>query len=247
MIKFFRKIRQNLLSQGKTGKYFKYAIGEIFLVVIGILIALQINNLNDQRKARAVTHLYYKQLLEDFEIDKNYIEETSSVIDSNLVRYEAYEAIYDKKDLTLPEALEGLGIGFSVIKNIDFPSNTISTLQNTGDIKLIPSQIRNKLIDLQKRKDKLVKSSGLNNTAILEFFNSARIISGGRSFAQRIQDQAELIKYYPDEQEQIKILRTLEAAFQLKNDTERGELYRLEKIKKQIDEITKLINAELDK
>ena len=47
MIKFFRKIRQNLLMQnlptgqaGKTGKYFKYAIGEIILVVIGILIAL---------------------------------------------------------------------------------------------------------------------------------------------------------------------------------------------------------------
>jgi len=48
MIKFFRKIRQNLLSQGKTGKYFKYAIGEIVLVVIGILIALGINNWNEK-------------------------------------------------------------------------------------------------------------------------------------------------------------------------------------------------------
>ena len=47
MIKFFRKIRQNLLMENKTGKYFKYAIGEIVLVVIGILIALQINNWND--------------------------------------------------------------------------------------------------------------------------------------------------------------------------------------------------------
>lgn len=46
MIKFFRKIRQNLLNEGKTSKYFKYAIGEIVLVVIGILIALQINNWN---------------------------------------------------------------------------------------------------------------------------------------------------------------------------------------------------------
>ena len=44
MMKFFRKIRQNLLSKGNTGKYFKYAIGEIVLVVIGILIALQLNN-----------------------------------------------------------------------------------------------------------------------------------------------------------------------------------------------------------
>jgi hypothetical protein len=52
MIKFFRKIRQNLLSEGKTGKYLKYAIGEIILVVIGILIALSINNWNDQRNQK---------------------------------------------------------------------------------------------------------------------------------------------------------------------------------------------------
>ena len=49
MIKFFRKIRQNLLMENKTGKYFKYAIGEIVLVVIGILIALWISNLNQER------------------------------------------------------------------------------------------------------------------------------------------------------------------------------------------------------
>jgi hypothetical protein len=52
MLKFFRKIRQNLLSEGKTGKYLKYAFGEIILVVIGILIALQINNWNENRKNR---------------------------------------------------------------------------------------------------------------------------------------------------------------------------------------------------
>jgi hypothetical protein len=52
MIKFFRKIRQNLLSEGNIGKYLKYAIGEIVLVVIGILIALQLNNLNESQKER---------------------------------------------------------------------------------------------------------------------------------------------------------------------------------------------------
>ena len=49
MIKFFRKIRYHLMEKNKTGKYFKYAIGEILLVVIGILIALSINNWNEQR------------------------------------------------------------------------------------------------------------------------------------------------------------------------------------------------------
>lgn len=50
MIKFFRHIRKSLLEQNKMGKYFKYAIGEIILVVIGILIALQINTWNEKRK-----------------------------------------------------------------------------------------------------------------------------------------------------------------------------------------------------
>ncbi len=52
MIKFFRHIRQNLLVSGKTGKYLKYAIGEIILVVIGILIALQLNTWNQNRLDR---------------------------------------------------------------------------------------------------------------------------------------------------------------------------------------------------
>lgn len=62
MIKFFRKIRQNLLSEGKTGKYLKYASGEIVLVVIGILIALQINNWNENRKEKAKEIRLLKEL-----------------------------------------------------------------------------------------------------------------------------------------------------------------------------------------
>ena len=54
MIKFFRKIRQKMLSEGKTGKYIKYAIGEIVLVVIGILLALSINTWNEERKEKIV-------------------------------------------------------------------------------------------------------------------------------------------------------------------------------------------------
>lgn len=60
MIKFFRKIRQRLLSENKFSKYLIYAIGEIVLVVIGILIALQINNWNQRHsdKAKFMTLLH---------------------------------------------------------------------------------------------------------------------------------------------------------------------------------------------
>ena len=54
MIKFFRHIRKNLLMENKNSKYFKYEIGEIILVVIGILIALQINTWNENKKTEAL-------------------------------------------------------------------------------------------------------------------------------------------------------------------------------------------------
>ncbi len=69
MIKLFRNIRQNLLAEGKNTKYFKYAIGEIILVVIGILIALQINNWNEQRKQNRNLRDVYSNLLLDIKSD----------------------------------------------------------------------------------------------------------------------------------------------------------------------------------
>jgi hypothetical protein len=69
MIKFFRKIRLNLLSEGKTGKYLKYAIGEIVLVVFGILIALQINNWNEARKLQNTMKSVYSIIKTDLLTD----------------------------------------------------------------------------------------------------------------------------------------------------------------------------------
>ncbi len=69
MIKFFRKIRYDLMEKNKTGKYFKYAIGEIVLVVIGILIALQINNWNEKtRKYNAIAQNYLNSLKQEFHL-----------------------------------------------------------------------------------------------------------------------------------------------------------------------------------
>jgi len=76
MIKFFRNIRQSLVMENKTSKYLKYAIGEIILVVIGILIALQINNWNESRQNEAkITNI-----LEDIQKDLS-----DDVLDANRV------------------------------------------------------------------------------------------------------------------------------------------------------------------
>jgi hypothetical protein len=68
MIKFFRRIRQNLLNEGKTSKYFKYAIGEIVLVVIGILIALQVSNWNQKRITQNETEVILDKFEEEMKL-----------------------------------------------------------------------------------------------------------------------------------------------------------------------------------
>ena len=74
MIKFFRRIRFDLMDKNKTGKYLKYAIGEIILVVIGILIALQINNWNEGNKNKATEKAFIKKLTIDLNSDIKYLK-----------------------------------------------------------------------------------------------------------------------------------------------------------------------------
>ncbi|MFT7548450.1 MAG: hypothetical protein ACI9VI_002295 [Candidatus Azotimanducaceae bacterium] len=76
--------------ENKTGKYFKYAIGEIVLVVIGILIALQINNWNESRKRSTTEKEFITSLKKDLKQDKAFIE---IVINLNEPRIEAYEIL----------------------------------------------------------------------------------------------------------------------------------------------------------
>lgn len=93
MIKFFRKIRQKLLSENKFSKYLLYAIGEIILVVIGILIALQINNRNEEQKENIA-------LLQNLSIIKGNIEGDLILLDSLKTLREQFIPHYKKEQLT---------------------------------------------------------------------------------------------------------------------------------------------------
>ena len=69
MIRFFRRVRQRLLIEKNTRRYLMYAVGEIVLVVLGIVIALQIDNWNEWRQEREVEQIVLEQLQEDYESD----------------------------------------------------------------------------------------------------------------------------------------------------------------------------------
>ena len=80
MFKFFRNIRQSLLMKDKITKYYKYAFGEIVLVVIGILIALSINNWNEARKNRIEQLILINNIIEDLRLDSIHINKSLSEV-----------------------------------------------------------------------------------------------------------------------------------------------------------------------
>jgi hypothetical protein len=84
MIKFFRHIRRSLIQKNQMGKYFKYAIGEIVLVVIGILIALQINNWNERKKEEAFEIEILQQIRANLIKDKLTLQDINTNYNNSL-------------------------------------------------------------------------------------------------------------------------------------------------------------------
>jgi hypothetical protein len=151
MIKFFRKIRYELMEKNKTGKYLKYAVGEIVLVVIGILIALSINNLNETLKQKETTNSIYSIVKEDLNNDISEID--SFLKDYNEVIKPSFKTVLEtnltKEDwLKNPQYMVVIGgfedfsinqRGFELLKN---QSNLIlNTKQNlASEINLFYNQ-----------------------------------------------------------------------------------------------------------
>ena len=137
MIKFFRKIRQNLLSEGKTGKYLKYAIGEIVLVVFGILIALQINNWNESNKLRNEGVLYLQRLNIDLVADTLYFNQKISraklLIDQNT---SFIKKMYDRQQ-TFEEKKELLYMPLWDSEYLTIQDNTFKELVSSGKLNII--------------------------------------------------------------------------------------------------------------
>jgi hypothetical protein len=148
MIKIFRNIRKNLLNEGKTTKYFKYAVGEIILVVIGILIALSINNWNESRKEKNNEIGILSTLLKDLQsaekFSNTYITSEQQYLDiiETVLQNDSLAVLLEDKEITAEyfnKAFWDFAIQLPVI-------NTYSDLKNAGKIALIKnSNIRDRL------------------------------------------------------------------------------------------------------
>ena len=142
MIKFLKRIRYNLMDKNETGKYLKYALGEIVLVVIGILIALQINNWNEFKKERKQERKVLIELLTSLEhnydrmisdsINRSNWNTSSDIVINSLEQGSAYSDTMNKhfQDARKPGTNLSLSYaGYEGLKNVGYNIITSDTLR----------------------------------------------------------------------------------------------------------------------
>ncbi|MCB0668758.1 MAG: hypothetical protein KDC80_23200 [Saprospiraceae bacterium] len=147
MIKYFRKIRQNLLSEGRTTKYLKYATGEIILVVIGILIALWINNWNQDRQLKNLETKYLKEIKSSLEFD---LIDIDFNIDFNENRLKSNEIIlqYVRQEINYADSLSK-HFGNLIFTTRTLPnSSAYENLKNKGIEVISKDSLRQELTKL---------------------------------------------------------------------------------------------------
>ena len=143
MIKFFRKIRQNLLSEGKTGKYFKYALGEILLVMIGILLALQVTDWNERRKGRILEQKILVQLKSEYEAnlaqleEKIYMRNRAIEASHNLLSFIDNPEIFDEETFYTSWWHIAIDPTFDPIQNDIIGTDKLQLIQNEKLVSLL--------------------------------------------------------------------------------------------------------------
>jgi len=151
MIKFFRRIRQQLLTEKQARKYLLYALGEILLVVIGILLALQINNWNEERKQREVEVKYFYNLKNDLLADD---ERLNMMIDLSKGKVKAAQSIKRKTDRDSIGTLYDFSTDMQALIFVDEfrpNENTYNEMKSSGNFSTIQNdELKLKLMTLKK-------------------------------------------------------------------------------------------------
>ncbi len=249
MLKLFRNIRQSLLNEGKTtkpasrtGRYFKYAIGEIILVVIGILIALQINNWNENQKSKKDEVYVLTEIL------KNLEEEAILVHDILLQRQKAKIAITSLLKFVKNEPMSIDSVQYYMVNVFTFeryfPINNAYEILKSKGLKLSDNSLTTKISRYYDYEQPQMSSSILDiELPVLKIFNDP---NGLMRFFLNLQKDRQVLLKNSSDPEFISELSSFLLPFQDNSGGTLNKLFIFEEsnsqLRQKITETLKLLN-----
>ncbi|NNK09763.1 MAG: hypothetical protein HKP08_00330 [Flavobacteriaceae bacterium] len=168
MINFFRKTRKKLADDNKFFKYSRYAIGEIVLVVIGILIALQINNWNEDRKTTDTEIEYLMRLRSDLANDTAYYHRRIKAADKIIADHKKAIILSYNEFASPQDFYEGFNNIVWSSEFLTIRDNTYAEMHNAGQINIIKNEkIKTAILEFYRQVDVAAKHfEEFNNTSI---------------------------------------------------------------------------------
>lgn len=251
MIKFFRTIRQKMLNDNKFRKYLIYAIGEIILVVIGILIALQINNANENRKSSNQENLYLERLLSENKEDVITFKTNITELEKGIESIENLSFALNSPNVTdsIIVAAANDYFGYGSIYPIFYSStSTFDDLSSTGNLKDIRNtKLREELVKhyaKHKQVGKWIKIGtewALPIDAPFTYNNSIMRFEPVSAFLFGNQNQIELANHLRDKKEEY--INNAAVHYWINKDA----IEKLNKLLTETSEIIDLVDKEIEK
>jgi len=248
MIKFFRKIRQNLLSENKFSKYLIYAIGEIVLVVIGILIALWLNNLNTISQNKEKGDIMLLEIRENLISDTLLIREISTFNAEKSSDISEFMQIVAEKKVSQElggKMFQLLSEG-KLFTNTSFKSNSTgyNTLTSSGNIEIITNtELRNQLTQYYLTTSIAAFDELINLTRSFKYYILPKVIN--KEFVKKVTNLDFQIRNLEDLKlnEDEKLVSDLILILANINQNEQA----LVELKKELTHLIALIDEELKK
>ncbi len=167
-MKLFRSIRQSLINKGNLKKYLWYAIGEILLVMIGISLAFQLNNWNDNRIKKNAENKYYENVRDQIADDRDLILQQVHFNNRYMVQFKYANEIIENNDRNKLDTLGLIIRNLSQYSDFDKEGNIYETMVNSGQISLLKNNnIVNGMRELEEMYNYINRMENIHYDAMM--------------------------------------------------------------------------------
>jgi hypothetical protein len=233
-MKLFKSLRQGFIKEGNFKKYIWYAIGEVLLVMIGISLAFQLDNWNENRLKENTEISYYKNIKEQIKDDKTLIIEQMKFNNGYLNEFRFASKIIGANDLTKIDTLGIIVRNLTQYSDFDRKGNIYETLVNSGEIKLLRNHtIVNSIRELEEKYNYVNRMENIHYDAIMTHIVAP--INLSVKFSDASVQKPELLYSYQFQNLLLSLIQVM---------TEKNKVYY--EVLDEIEIIVKLIDDELD-